>query len=171
MIIEHHYAHGAANTAVFRHGLYHRDRGMVGAALWMPPTKVAAQSVHPHWRGVLCLSRLVVIPGEPTNAASYLMGRSMRIIRQDGRWHDLVTYADERQGHTGTIYQATNWTYLGSRQGDPIYLDQEGRQVARKATKSRTHTRMLDLGYQCVGRSIKHKYVKKIRDLWEGEEV
>ncbi len=163
LIIEHHYARGAANTAVFRHGLFHCDRGIVGAALWMPPTKIAAQSVHSHWQGVLCLSRLVVVPDEPTNAASYLLGRSMRIVRQDGRWHDLVTYADERQGHTGVIYRATNWRYVGSRQGDPIYLDADGKQVARKATRSRTHAQMVALGYRSVGRSVKHKFTKSIR--------
>lgn len=169
MIAEHHYARGAANTAVFRHGLFHRERGMVGAALWMPPTKVCAQSVHPHWQGVLCLSRLVVLPEEPTNAASHLMGRSMRLIKQDGRWHHLVTYADERQGHVGTIYRATNWDYLGSRKGDPIYLDDQDRQVARKATRSRTHAQMMALGYRNVGRSTKHKYVKQIRPVRSDE--
>lgn len=158
-----HYARGCPNTATFRHGLFH-VRGMVGGALWLPPTKVAAQSVAQDWRGVLTLSRLVVLPGEPTNSASYLLGRSIRLIRADERWHTLVTWADERQGHTGRIYLATNWTYLGSKRGDPVYLDGDGRQVSRKRAKvSRTHAEMLALGYRCVGRSIKHKYVYRLR--------
>jgi len=113
-----HYARGGANTAIFRHGLFHVERGLVGAALWLPPTKVCAQSVHEDWRAVLSLSRLVVVPDEPTNAASFLIGRSMRLIKQDGRYHSLVTFADEWQGHSGGIYRATNWTHAGSRRGD-----------------------------------------------------
>lgn len=27
----------------------------------------------------------------------------------------IVSYADNRQGHLGTIYQATNWIYVGKR--------------------------------------------------------
>jgi hypothetical protein len=163
LIRANHYARGCPNTATFRHGLYHQ-RGMVGGALWLPPTKVAAQSVAEDWRGVLTLSRLVVIPGEPTNSASYLLGRSIRLIKADDRWHTLVTWADERQGHTGRIYLATNWEYLGSKKGDPVYVDVDGRQVARKCAKvSRTHAEMLALGYYCLGRSIKHKYVYRLR--------
>ncbi len=47
-IQRHHYAGGSANTAVFAHGLYRRPLGdceLLGVALWMPPTKVCAQSV------------------------------------------------------------------------------------------------------------------------------
>jgi hypothetical protein len=163
LISAHHYARGAANTAVFRHGLYRGD-AMVGAALWMPPTKVAAASVSEDWQGVICLSRLVVIPGEPTNAASFLLGRSIRAIRRDGRYHTLLTYADESMGHTGVIYRATNWTYVGRTKGDPAYVDAVGRQVARKcAGRSRTHTEMLELGYICRGRAPKHKFVLRLR--------
>lgn len=164
LVRQHHYAKGGPNTAVFRHGLYHHGRGLVGAAQWLPPTRVAAESVADDWRGVLTLSRLVVIPGEPTNSASFLLGRSIRLIRADRRWHTLVTWADERQGHTGQIYRATNWQYLGARKGDPVYVDQEGRQVARKrASISRTHRQMLELGHECLGRSTKHKFVMRIK--------
>jgi hypothetical protein len=165
LIRAHHYARGGPNTAVFRHGLYRLRGDLVGAAQWLPPTRRAAESVaDERWRGVLTLSRLVVTPGEPTNAASFLLGRSIRLIRADPRWHTLVTWADERQGHTGRIYLATNWEYAGSRMGDPVYLDTEGRQVARKcAGRSRTGAEMAALGYRNVGRSIKHKYVLRLR--------
>lgn len=164
LVCKYHYAKGGPNTGVYRHGLQHRSRGLVGVAWWLPPTKVCAQSVDPDWRGVLSLTRLAIAPTEPTNAASYLLGRSMRLIRQDGRYHHLVTYADERMGHTGQIYRATNWEYVGLTKGDPVYVDSEGRQVSRKCAKvSRTHAEMLALGYICLGRSAKHKFVKDLR--------
>lgn len=165
LIAAFHYARGSANTAVYRHGLFHRDDplGCLGAALWMPPTRAAAEAVDPDWRRVLTLSRLVIEPGMPTNAASFLLGQSIRLIRRDGRFRTLVTYADEGQGHTGAIYRATNWAYTGTRPGDPVWIDARGRQVARKAGPvSRTADQMRALGYRDTGRSRKHRFVLRL---------
>jgi len=165
LVSEHHYARGAANTATYRHGLFRRDDWLtpLGAALWMPPTRAAAESVDADWKRVLVLSRLVIVPEIPTNGASFLLGRSIRIIRQDGRFSTLLTYADEGQGHTGAIYQATNWDYLGIKSGDPVYLTRDGRMVARKAGgHTRTNAEMLALGYVNTGRTRKHKFMMRL---------
>ena len=161
LVRQFHYARGGSNTATFRHGLIHRETGdLLGAAWWIPPTKAAAQSVDPEWQRVINLTRLVVSPDAPTNAASFLLGKSMQAIKKDGRYRTLLTYADEGQGHSGAIYRATNWEYLGIRPGDPVYLDPTGRQVARKAGgKTRTNAEMLELGYVNTGRTRKHKFV------------
>lgn len=125
----------------------------------MPPTRVAAEAVSPDWQRVLTLSRLVIMPAVPTNAA-FLLGRSVDLIRRDGRYRTLVTYADEGQGHTGAIYRATNWRYTGTRDGDPVWIDAAGRQVARKAGPvSRTAAQMTALGYRNTGRTRKHRFV------------
>ena len=47
MVREHHYAKGGSNTAVYTHGLVHRESGnLVGVVWWLPPTRVAAESVN-----------------------------------------------------------------------------------------------------------------------------
>lgn len=156
-----HYSGGGANTATFRHGLMDRVTGeCVGAAWWIPPTKSAAQaSWDGDWKRVLSLHRLVVKPNMPTNAASFLIGRSIRLIRQDGRWGCLVTYADTGQGHLGGIYRATNWEYVGLTTPEAQWVDSTGRFVARKAgPKTRTKGEMQELGYRLLGRYSKHKY-------------
>ena len=33
----------------------------------------------------------------------------------------LITYADPAQGHTGVIYQASNWTYTGLSEPTPLF--------------------------------------------------
>lgn len=154
-----HYAKGCANTSAECFGLF-RSGALVGAALWMPPTRVAAESVDPYdWRRVLSLSRLAVAPGEPTNAASLFIGAMLRAIQAEDRWTMLLTYADESQGHEGTIYRATNWRYLGrSRTAEPRWEDTNGKQVSRLATKTRRAADMRDLGYRMVGKYRKHKY-------------
>jgi hypothetical protein len=55
------------------------------------------------------LSRLVVQTAEK-NAASFLVGRSLRMLPAPCA---VVSYADTEWGHSGIIYQATNWIYTG----------------------------------------------------------
>lgn len=162
MVAEHHYAQGGPNTAVFRHGLFHVDDPMtcLGIAWWLPPTRVAAESVWPgNWRGVLTLTRLVVHPDVPQNGASFLLAASVKLIRNDPRWDALVTYADAGQGHTGAIYRAAGWHYVGQTAAEQRWVDPSGRQISRKAgPKSRTRAEMVALGYSTLGPSRKHKY-------------
>ena len=156
-----HYTRGGSNTAVRVDGLYHKDdlTKCLGVAWWLPPTKVAAQSVHPEWTRVLSLTRLVLDPSVPTNGASFLLSKSIRNLKKEGKYKALVTYADESQGHTGNIYRACNWTYVGRTGPYPRWISSEGRQVSPKATKNRTKQEMLDLGHTLQGRFYKHKFV------------
>ena len=161
-ITMHHYAKGASNTRVYSHGLFRQDSDvLMGAALWLPPTRVAAESVNKdEWQRVLSLTRLACHPDAPRNAATFLLAASIRLIRQDGRFVSLVTYADTRYGHTGAIYRASNWNYVGRMRGSSAWRDPAtGRQVSRKATQSRTDAQMLELGYERLPPSDKHKFV------------
>jgi hypothetical protein len=137
LIRAHHYAKGAPNTSTYRHGLYRSDTWPLvgdacGVALWIPPTRRAAESVAgSDWQGVLCLSRLVVVDDVPKNGASYLLGRSMKMIDRK-RWPVLLTYADTAHGHTGAIYKATNWERLGETPAGDVWVDADGMQRGRK---------------------------------------
>ena len=158
-----HYARGGPNTAVYLHGLMPAGSVLltdcVGVAWWIPPTRSAAEATYPaDWQGVLSLSRLVVAPEAPKNAASFLLGGSMRLIDRQ-RWPCLVTYADTAQGHTGAIYRATNWQYVGLTKPQEAFAI-NGRMTARKAGgRTRTRAEMLALGAVSTGSSTKHKFV------------
>jgi hypothetical protein len=157
-----HYAKGGPNTATYLHGLFRRGTFMasdcMGFAWWIPPTKPAAVATHPdNWQGVLSLTRLAIDPGAPKNAASYLLSRSRRLIDRV-RWPCLVTYADTSEGHTGAIYRADNWEYVGLTKPERMYRI-GGRMTTRKAGRTtRTHGEMLDLGAECYTSEGKHKY-------------
>lgn len=56
------------------------------------------------------LSRLVIQTGA-RNAASFLVGRSLRMLDKPSA---VVSYADSEWGHAGIVYQATNWLYTGA---------------------------------------------------------
>lgn len=164
MVAAEHYAAGAANTSTYLHGLFREgdifDEQCQGVAWWIPPTKSAALATFPsNWEGVLALSRLVILPGVPPNACTFLLSRSRALINAS-RWPCLVTYADEGQGHTGAIYKADNWTYVGKTRPERMYSI-NGRMTARKAgPKTRTHAEMLALGAVLVGSFAKHKFTK-----------
>lgn len=165
-----HYSKGCSKTRVYAHGLFGRDSNeLLGVAQWIPPTKVAAQTVNPdEWRRVLSLSRLAVHPDVPQNGATFLMARSIRLIRQDGRFVSLVTYADEYMGHTGAIYRAANWQYVGQMKGCVRWEDDNGKQVAQRATRNRSAKEMRELGYRAVGRFRKHKFVMHLKIQQQG---
>lgn len=162
LVETHHYARGASNTATALHGLFlvgDLFDECRGCAWWIPPTRSAAEATYPiRWQGVLCLSRLVIVPSVPANACTFLLARSRRLIDRKA-WPCLVTYADEWRGHTGAIYRADNWDYRGKTKPERTYQI-DGRMVARKAGgHTRTHAEMLALGAQMVGSFAKHKFV------------
>lgn len=164
IIKRYHYAQGGPNTGVQFDGLFAVGRDeCLGAAWWLPPTKIAAQSVCAEWRRVLSLCRMAIAPEVPKNAATFLLSKAVRRLRRDGRWDVLLTYADERVGHEGHVYRAAGWEYLGRTKGDYAWLDSAGRQVSKKATKSRTTAEMLALGYSRSGPWPKHKYILRLK--------
>jgi hypothetical protein len=55
------------------------------------------------------LTRLVIQTTKP-NAASYLVGRALQLLPKPAA---VMSYADTEWGHSGIVYQATNWTYTG----------------------------------------------------------
>ena len=161
MVKQYHYARGGSNTAVYVHGLFTKSSNeLCGIVWWLPPTRVACESVNKdQWQRVLSLTRMVILPLVPRNACSFLLSRSVEIIRRDGRFVSLVTYADESQGHTGGVYRASNWQYVGRTGPYPRWIDCDGKQVSPKATKNRTKDQMLALGHVKVGSYFKHKFV------------
>jgi hypothetical protein len=164
LVCKYHYSKGGSNTFVYMHVLVHKATGtLFGVAWWLPPTRVAAESVNkPHWKRVLALTRFVLLPEAPKNAASFLLSRSVKLIAKEGRFVSLVTYADESQGHLGIMYQAAGWAYVGRTGPYQRWVNVDGRQVSAKATVNRTVSEMLALGHQRAGSFFKHKYVKHL---------
>lgn len=164
-----HYARGTANTSTYRHGLYRPPApplvgDLLGVALWIPPTRSCAEAIAgADWQGVLALSRLAVLPECPANAASFLLGRSMRLVDRC-RWPVLLTYADTAQGHTGAIYLATNWHCDGAVPAGDTWVDSTGRQVGRKrGGRTYTVTEMRAMGCQRVAAAPKIRFRHDVR--------
>lgn len=83
-----------------------------------------------HYPDLVEMSRLVLNPKlNGTNAASRLVGRSLKELRKRGI-KAVISYADSSR-HLGIIYQASNFKYYGltAQKSDFYYLD--GRKHSR----------------------------------------
>lgn len=66
------------------------------------------------------LTRLVVDAGHQ-NAASFLISQSIKMLKE--KKCAIISYADSAHGHSGIVYQATNWIYTGATVShDSLYL-------------------------------------------------
>ena len=60
-------------------------------------------------KNILELNRLC-LKDNRKNEASYLVGSSLKLLPKN---KIIISFADTEQGHTGTVYQATNFLYCG----------------------------------------------------------
>lgn len=59
------------------------------------------------------LSRLIIVDRVPTNAESFFIGATIRYIKHNyGALERLISFADPKYGHRGTVYKASNWTQV-----------------------------------------------------------
>lgn len=179
-----HYAGGAGRQGKYIIGLRNKDGELKGIAWWNPPGGganvkrwaarqfVDAQGNPIHPDEVINLSRLAISPDVPRNAASYLLQRSIKRIRANSQqrrkagqrpYRVALTYADQREGHTGFIYKLTGWTYTGESAKHSKWIDPAtGRQVSTQATKNRNNAQMYAAGYKKQAGMRKHRYVLPI---------
>ena len=176
VIAQWHYAKSSSNCAR-SFGLMRRDGGMehlVGAAQFLPPLRPAARKVealaaaqgrHVPADRVVALSRLVVAPDEPQNAASILVGAALRALKRERRWCAVLTFADTSVGHTGCVYRALNADPAGMTKPEPYWINPAtGARVSRKATVSRTSAEMKALGMEQRMSEGKYRFI-----WWLGE--
>lgn len=162
-----HYSRSCPNTSTYRHGLYRTGEFfslVQGVGLWIPPTRTAAEAIAgDDWEGVLALSRFCVAPEVPRNGASFLLGRSMRMIDRR-RWPVLVSWADTNEGHTGAIYLAANWKSDGEVAAGDVWTTPDGQLVGRKRGRfTLTKTQMQDRGYVRRPSAAKIRFVHTVQ--------
>lgn len=59
------------------------------------------------------IKRLVMSPACPRNSESRFIGVTLRLLKRIAVVRGVVTYADDGQGHVGTIYKASGFAALG----------------------------------------------------------
>ena len=106
-------------------------------------------------KGVLELNRLVAHPDCPRNTCSWLIAQSIKTLRKKYPVRIIITYADTAQGHTGAIYKAANFTYVGLTAPKTDFVHPDGKIRKMKGVK------YSDMEGELVPRSRKHLFVKR----------
>lgn len=63
---------------------------------------------------VLELRRFCLLDSAPKNSESFFLGYCVRFLKKHSNAKIIVSYADESQGHVGTIYKAVGFSYEGA---------------------------------------------------------
>ncbi len=102
------------------YALYSASSEVLGVVSFGPGPGDAARNVcGTEYRDVaVCLERGACVHFAPKNAGSYLIRHAVKLAHKEHGWEIFYAYADPEAGEIGTVYQASNWKYLGpSRAG------------------------------------------------------
>lgn len=120
----------------------------------------------------LTLTRLWLSGDLPRNSESRVLGIILRSLRRHTDLKFLLTYADPLHGHMGTIYQATNWLYIGLSQPMPLYDLGDGRPRHSRSlshaygSHSMAHFRRKDVVVKLLPQEPKHRYLYFLDPSW-----
>lgn len=111
----HHYTKSIRSvTCNYCFGLYHHDT-LIGAMIYGRPAifnqQLRYNSKHPEL--VMELRRLCCIDDTPKNTESYFISKSLKWLRLNSNIETIISYADTRHNHSGIIYKASNFEYVG----------------------------------------------------------
>ena len=126
---------------------------MVGVCIYTRPAgPTAGQSYYPEAPDkVLELRRLCLIDATPKNAESFFVSRTIKWLKGNTDWEFILSYADMEQGHSGVIYRASNFEYLGVT-GAGKTLEVDGKMF---------HIRTLSMLDRPYGVEINRRYKEK----------
>lgn len=112
MIVREHYLHRKAPCSQ-AFGLIDREtKDIKGVIMYGTPSSASLRKGicgEKHKDNVIELTRLWISDDVGKNAESYLIGNTLKKVSKE----IIVSYAEDKQGHIGTVYQATNWIYTG----------------------------------------------------------
>ena len=100
-----------------------------------------------------------------TPPVSQIVARAINLLKIHSEGLKLiVSYADKGQGHTGIIYQAMNWVYVGQSQSSQYKI--KGKLVHKRTIRSKYGRedieylrKVVDKNIELVAVAGKHKYL------------
>lgn len=128
MICKHHYSHRVVNNSYIHLGVYYLDNlaGMLQFGYALNPAH-AGKVVRDTRQGeYLELNRMWLADVCPRNSESQALSYAVKYIRRASptvAW--VQSFADERCGRWGVVYQAANFLFVGSHVTEFLFLDGE----------------------------------------------
>lgn len=141
-LLNKHYAK-RVHSIEYSFGLYD-DNILIGICTFGCPPRVMnnGESIFNDYQvKTLELNRLVVNGGLQRNILSYFVSQCLKSLPKPCC---VVSYADFTFGHTGYIYQATNWTYCGLNQIHERQVFYKGEEIHPRTVTSMGFTSIAD---------------------------
>jgi hypothetical protein len=117
--------------------------------------------------------RLVLLDEVPKNSESKFISWCIRWLKKNTDLAALISFADPKYGHSGTIYKASNWTYCGLQKQDRDRIFINEKEVHPKSayniygTSSIEKLKQMGLQIRTEPREPKHRYVYVLRDEYK----
>lgn len=108
---------------------------IIGAALYGELSTTAWKKYSDSEKDVIELRRLVTIYKEKNFLSKFLSWQIKQMKKTNYKM--IISYADPYHGHSGYIYQATNWEYLGSTNLDVLLRTPEGKLYHSRAMRTK----------------------------------
>ena len=121
-----HYSKTMPDSSKFIYAGFYENRIIGIIVFGMGTSKAQFTSVYPKIKqGEYCeLTRLWVLNNMPKNTESKIISKALKLLPNEIKL--VVSFADDSKKHVGTIYQATNWFYLGKNKGGKMLLCEDG---------------------------------------------
>ena len=175
-IMEHHYS-GSCMNGPMAWGCYHDDTlvGVIAFAtpisenvrksIWADPFK---EEMKHHTTE---LHRLVTLDETPHNTESWFISRGLRALKAYKPKHKaVISFADPMEGHSGTIYQASNAIYYGTTGGSLAFVKADGTtRHRRRGGENLAKADGIEQGLIPERRDSKHRYLFLIPDPYESK--
>lgn len=125
-----HYSKGSHNAPSPCYGLFDNE-DLIGVLMFATPCSENVRSSifgEDYKNSVVELHRLHILDITPKNTESWFISRALKLLKSD-RPHTkaVISFSDPTEGHYGTIYQASNATYIGKSSPARFYRDENGR--------------------------------------------
>lgn len=138
-VMRYHYLGKAKFFATQCFGLYQKqDNELVGVAAYSLPQGISTLkswfNLDNDTKNIYELSRLCLFPPlNGTNATSYLLGGSIRMLKKQGYVRAIITLASADR-HVGSIYQVCNFKYYGVTNSAKDFYREDGKVNPRGET-------------------------------------
>lgn len=98
---------------------------------------------------VVELRRLCCVDNTPKNTESYFIARTLKWLAKNTPHRIVVSYADQEHGHTGIIYRAANFDYMGFSKGARV-IELGGRRYHDKAIRTMHKGQLKDFAVRII---------------------
>ena len=172
LVQQEHYLHSLPRGTCLAFGVFLEGRLMGALTLGVGPYNAPSLVEGASSDDCLTLTRMWLSDELPGNSESRALGMVVRALRKHTSLKFLVTYADPDQGHVGTIYQASNWFYIGLSEAPPQYDFGDGKIHHSRSlshaygTHSLRHFARYGVDVKVVPQSSKYRYLYLLDQTW-----